>query len=91
MAPNELIDLDAERAARRVEKKMTVPELLDEFEWLLDGGVHPLLAAQQLGVKYATLNKYAALHGRSELFHRVDIGAWDRYVLESRSGWGYAA
>jgi hypothetical protein len=90
MAP-ELIYHDKERQERRGDKPMSGAELLEEFSWLIDGGVHPMLAADQLGVKYSTLNRLAARHGRSDLFARVDTGAWDRYALTERSGWGYAA
>lgn len=80
----ELIHLDRERMERRGDKPMTSTELLDEFEYLLDNDVHPYLAAQQLGVKYDSLNKLAARHGRSELFHRVDPGAWNRYAFDGK-------
>ena len=76
-----LIHLDAERIARRGDRGMSGPETLDEFEFLIDTGTHPLLAAQLLGVRYDTLNKIASRYGRGELFTRIDIGAWDRYVL----------
>lgn len=86
-----LIHLDAERMKRRGDKPMDGAETLDEFEYLIDSGVHPLLAAQQLGVKYSNLMKLAGNHGRDGLFTRVDIGLWDRYSFAARSGWGYAA
>lgn len=76
-----LIHLDAERIARRGDTQMSGAETLDEFEFLIDAGTHPLLAAQLLGVRYDTLNKLASNHGRGELFTRIDIGLWDRYVL----------
>lgn len=86
-----LIHLDRERMKRRGEKKMSGSEMLDEFEYLLDAGTHPLLAAQMLGVNYQTLNKVANRHGRNDLFARVDIGAWNRFALPDRTGWGYVA
>lgn len=76
-----LIHLDAERIARRGDRPMDGAETLDEFEFLIDSGVHPLLAAQMLGVRYDTLNKLASNHGRGELFTRIDIGLWNRFKL----------
>lgn len=86
-----LIHLDVERIKRRGEKPMAGPEVLDEFEFLLEVGTHPLLAAQELGIPYENLHKLATRYGRSDLFGRVDIGLWDRYSFPERSGWGYAA
>lgn len=85
-----LIHLDAERIQRRGDKPMTGPEVLDEFEFLIDTGAHPLLAAQLLGVKYKTLHKLALRYGRAELFTRVDIALWDRYVFGPSNSWSAA-
>jgi hypothetical protein len=86
-----LIHLDAERIKRRGDKPMIGPELLDEFEFLLDAGTHPLLAVELLGADYANLQRLASRYGRVGLFARVDIGAWKRDQLPERSGWGFAA
>lgn len=86
-----LIHLDEERIKRRGDKPMSGPEVLDEFEFLLNAGTHPLLAAQMLGVKYDNLQRLAGRHGRVGLFGRVDIGAWKRDQFPERSGWGFAA
>lgn len=86
-----LIHLDAERIKRRGDKPMDGAETLDEFTFLIDSGVHPLLAAQMLGVKYDSIQKLAERHGRTGLFDRIDIYEWKRYTLAERTGWGYAA
>ncbi|WP_144795729.1 hypothetical protein [Microbacterium paludicola] len=82
--------LDAERIKRRGDKPMEGPEVLDEFEFLISAGTHPLLAAQMLGMKYATLGKLAGRHNRQELLSLFDIGEWDRYKHDNNQ-YGRAA
>lgn len=38
-------------------KKMTAAEVMAEIEWFLDGGVHPLLIAQELGRNPAAIER----------------------------------
>jgi hypothetical protein len=46
---------------------MTGTEVLDEVEWLLDGGMHPTVIAQQLGRKVGSIHKLAWQHGRDRV------------------------
>lgn len=84
-----LIHLDVERIKRRGDKPMSGAETLDEFEYLIEAGTHPLLAAQMLGVPYGNLQKLARDLKRPGLFTRVDIGAWNRHDHDNhkRSRW----
>lgn len=43
--------------------KLVARELLDEVNWLLDGGVHPLLIAQTLGKSCQSIDRAARVHG----------------------------
>lgn len=74
-----LIHLDEERMARRGDKPMDGAETLDEVVYLLDAGVHPYLAAQQLGRSWQSLVKLAERYGRSDELHRGDLDEWRRY------------
>lgn len=67
-----LIHLDVERINRRGDDPMGASETLDEFEFLIDAGTHPLLAAQLLGVNYDSLQKLAARHGLRVSIHGVN-------------------
>ncbi|MEV4737152.1 MULTISPECIES: hypothetical protein [unclassified Microbacterium] len=78
-----LIHLDTERIKRRGDEPMGGAETLDEYEFLIDNGTHPLLAAQMLGVPYANLQKLARDHERSGLFNRMDIGEWNRFAHDN--------
>jgi len=49
------------------EKRLKGVELLDEVEWLLDGGVHPELVLQELGTTAARVESTARRHGRPHL------------------------
>lgn len=42
-------------------------ELVEEIEWLLDGGVHPLMICTQLGRSAEALERVARTHGRPDL------------------------
>lgn len=64
--------LDPERIAARGDKPMTVPERLDEAEWLLNGGVHPTVVAAQLGVPLRSLERTANRYGRADLARRLN-------------------
>lgn len=77
-----LIHLDVERIKRRGDLPMNGAETLDEFEFLIDGGTHPL-AAQMLGVPYANLQKIARDYERVGLFNRMDIGEWQRFAHDN--------
>lgn len=54
---------------------MTGVERLDEAEWLLDGGLHPIVVAQQLGAKLETLMRLAERHNRQGLASRLNRDA----------------
>ncbi|WP_353809095.1 hypothetical protein [Agromyces sp. SYSU T00194] len=47
--------------------RMTAAELLDEVEWLLDGGVHPLMICQQLGRSVSAVHQAARRAGRDRV------------------------
>lgn len=86
-----IVHLDRERIKRRGDKPMAGPEVLDEFEFLTDAGTHPMLAAQMLGMKYATLVSLANRWGRSELINRSDVGYWNRFRHDNGNQYGRAA
>lgn len=44
------------------QRRLTGPELLEEVTWLLDGGVHPLLAAQTLAKTAQAIERTARLY-----------------------------
>jgi hypothetical protein len=46
---------------------MTGAEVLDEVEWLLDGGMHPKVIAAQLGRKVTSIHKLAWKHGNERV------------------------
>lgn len=46
---------------------MTGEEVVAEAAWLLDGGVHPLLVAEQLGKKPTALYQAARRAGRADV------------------------
>lgn len=53
--------------------RMTGAELLEEVEWLLDGGVHPLMVAQMLGRTVSGIDRTARRLGNkrvSQVFTR---------------------
>jgi hypothetical protein len=53
---------------------MSAVEVLDEVEWLLDGGVHPLMICQVMNRKANSIEKAAHRLGRMEVsraFSRV--------------------
>ena len=50
-----------------VPPKMTGREVLAEVQWLLDGGVHPELIAQQLGRSVEAINRMARRHRQLEI------------------------
>ncbi|MDQ1205064.1 hypothetical protein [Microbacterium sp. SORGH_AS_0862] len=86
-----LINLDTERTKRRGATAMTGKELVDEVVFLLDQGTHPLLIADTMGLKWASILRAAARLGRSDELNRIDLDEWRRWTLPERSGWGYAA
>lgn len=49
------------------EKRPSGAELLAEVEWLLDGGAHPLLVAQELHRTVASIEQTARRYGRKDL------------------------
>lgn len=48
-------------------KRLTGVELLDEVQWLLEGGVHPLMICQMLGKKLDAIRATATRYGRVEI------------------------
>jgi len=67
-----LIHLDAERMRRRGDKPMTGAEQLDELEWLLDMGDHPIHAAMKLGSTPTALAMAARRHGHGDTANLMD-------------------
>ena len=65
----------AERALAefRAQPRMSVPELLDEAFWLIEGGVAPHVAAATLGVRFDTLVTYARQHQRDDLARLIAL------------------
>lgn len=49
------------------QRRLTGPELLEEVTWLLDGGVHPLLAAQTLTKTAQAIEKTARVYGNQRI------------------------
>ena len=47
--------------------RMKPAELLAEVEWLLDGGVHPLMVCQVMGRSAGSIEKAAYRHGRADI------------------------
>ena len=45
------------------QRRLTGPELLTEVNWLLDGGVHPLLVVQTLGKSAMAIDRAARTYG----------------------------
>jgi len=45
--------------------RLTTSELLDEVEWLMDGGMHPLHIAKALGTTITAVEMKARRSGRS--------------------------
>ena len=61
------------------ERRMSMVEVLDEVEWLLDAGVPVEQAARQLGRKVPALQRYALREGRNGLAGRlVVVSEWER-------------
>ena len=50
--------------------RLTGSELLAEVEWLLDGGVHPLMVCQVLGRSAGSVEKAAYRLGRADVGRR---------------------
>lgn len=48
-------------------ERMTAEEIIAEYQWLTSNGVHPLLAAQELGKKPGTLARLLVRHGYDDL------------------------
>lgn len=86
MSTNELIHLDRERMERRGDTPMTSAEVIDELVWLLDGGTHPLVAAEILGKSWPTLTKAAERLGRGDEINRIDAEEWRRYSARPSGG-----
>lgn len=55
------------RRSRKAEPRLTGAELLAEVQWLLDGGVHPLLAADELHRTPASIETAARRLGNADL------------------------
>lgn len=47
-------------------------EVVEEFEWLIGGGVHPNVAAQQLGRNPETLARMFHRYGRLDLARMLE-------------------
>lgn len=56
-----------ERRSPKSEPRMIGAELLAEVDWLLDGGVHPLMVAEELKRTPSLLEVTARRHGRPDL------------------------
>ena len=62
--------------------RMSAVEVLDEVEWLLDGGVHPLMVCQVMNRKANSIEKAAARLGRDRV--RVAFSAVAKQEREAR-------
>jgi hypothetical protein len=66
---------------RTPQKPIGGAELLDEFEWLIRGGVAPHVAADTLGIKLHSIHTSAARHGRADLRRLISLNdhfnTWD--------------
>lgn len=57
-------ELDARKSRRT---RLSAAEKLDEFEWLIEGGVQPREAAERVGVAVATILTYYHRTGRTPI------------------------
>lgn len=62
---------DVHRVERSQEPPMTVDEALDEVEWLLNAGMSPHLALEQIDRVPDSLRRSAERRGRYELARRI--------------------
>jgi hypothetical protein len=56
---------------------MSREELLDEVEWLLDGGVHPLQIAATLDRQPASISRAAERLGRTRVVDAFADTVWE--------------
>jgi ketol-acid reductoisomerase len=59
---------------------MTTGELLENAAWLIEQGVHPELAAQELGKKPRSLARLAHRHGMTDLGNSIEAPAKRVYL-----------
>lgn len=52
--------------------KKVADYVITEYEWLVDNGVHPLLAARQLDRNPFTLSRMLRRYGREDLARPLD-------------------
>ena len=52
-------------------KPMSGRELVEEYEWLISNGVHPLLAAEQLKRKPSALARMLYRYDRNDLANKL--------------------
>jgi hypothetical protein len=60
-----------------VSGRLSREELLDEVEWLLDGGVHPLQIAATLNRLPASISRAAELLGRTRVVEAFASTVWE--------------
>jgi len=60
--------------------RMKGPEVIAEFEWLIENGCSPLMAAQQLGRSSEALSRMFYRYGRGDLAALLDRYRFDRWA-----------